>query len=66
LTTYQIAANQLTSGVRVPAKIVHAVTDVSDRHSAQRRNPLPICHQPPSTAPQNRQVKPRPDRSRSR
>jgi hypothetical protein len=58
LTTYQIAANQLTSGVRVPANIVPAVTEVSDRHTAHRRNPSRICHQPPSTTPQNRQVNP--------
>jgi PAB1-binding protein PBP1 len=66
LTTYQIAANQLTSGVRVPAKIVPAVTEVSDRQAEQRRSPSAICHQPPSTVPQKRQVKPAPQRSRSR
>jgi hypothetical protein len=60
LTTYQTAANQLTSGVRVPAKIVPAVTEVSDRQAAQRRSPSAICHQPPSTIPQKRQVKPAP------
>jgi hypothetical protein len=35
LTTYQIASNQLTSGVRVSAKIVPAVTDVSHRTEQQ-------------------------------
>src|SRR5438477_13027892 len=35
-TTYQTAANQLTNGVRVPPKIVPAVTELSDRHSRQR------------------------------
>jgi hypothetical protein len=53
LTTYQIAANQLTNGVRMPAKIVPAVTEVSERQAAQRRSPSAICHQPPSTPPQN-------------
>ena len=47
-----------TSGVRVPAKIVPAVTEVSDRQTAQRRNPSRICHQPASTAPQKRHVNP--------
>ena len=62
----QAAANQLTSGVRVPAKIVPAVTDVSERHTAQRRSPSPICHQPASTAPQKRHPNPRPHPSFSR
>jgi hypothetical protein len=53
LTTHQIAANQLTNGVRMPAKIVPAVTEVSERQAAQRRSPSAICHQPPSTPPQN-------------
>jgi hypothetical protein len=66
LTTYQTAANQLTNGVRVPAKIVPAVTEVSDRQAAQRRKPSAICHQPPSTTPQKRHVKHSPHRSRSR
>jgi hypothetical protein len=65
LTTYQTAANQLTSGVLVPAKIVPAVTEVSDRQTAQRRSPSAICHQPP-TEPQDRQTNPSPHRSRSR
>ncbi len=54
------AANQLTSGVRVPARIVPAVTDVSHRQARQRRSPSPICHQPPSTAPQNLHANRRP------
>ena len=54
------AEQQETSGVRVPAKIVPAVTDVAERHAAQRRSPSLICHQPPSTAPQKRQLKPSP------
>jgi hypothetical protein len=66
LTTYQTAANQLTSGVRVPAKIVPAVTDVSDRQLAQRHSPSPICHHQPSTAPQNRHTNPSRHRNRSR
>jgi hypothetical protein len=54
------------ASVRVPAKIVPAVTEVSDRQAAQRRSPSAICHQPPSTAPQKRQLKPSPQRSRSK
>jgi hypothetical protein len=65
LTTYQIAANQLTSGVRVPATIVPAVTEVSERQAAQRRSPSAICHQPSPAAPQKRQAKPGPQRRRS-
>lgn len=45
-------------GVRVPAKIVPAVTEVSARQAARRRRPSPICHQSPSTTPQKRQVNP--------
>jgi hypothetical protein len=66
LTTYQTVANQLVSGVRVPAKIVAAVTDVSRRHALQRRRPSALCHQPPSTTPQNRQTNPSLQRRRSR
>jgi hypothetical protein len=57
-TTYQIAANQLTSGVRVPAKIVPAVTDISERQAAHRRSQSRICHHPASSAPQNRHLNP--------
>jgi hypothetical protein len=65
LTAYQITANELTSGVWVPAKIVPAVTEVSERQAAQRRSPSAICHQPPPAAPQKRQAKPAPHRRRS-
>jgi hypothetical protein len=41
------------------------VTEVSERQAAQRRSPWAICHQPRSTAPQKRQRKPSPQRSRS-
>ena len=66
LTTYQTAANQLTTGVRVLSMIVPAVTDVSCRHAAQRRSPSPIRQYSPQTWPQNRHENPSPQRSRSR
>src|SRR5204862_4347769 len=46
LTTYPIAANQLTSGIRVLARIVPAVSNVSRRHAVQRRRPSPIRQYP--------------------
>ena len=39
LTTYQIAANQLVSGRRLPWKIVPAVTDVSWGPTLHLRSP---------------------------
>jgi hypothetical protein len=47
-------------------QIVPAVTEVSARQAAQRRSPSDISHQPPSNAPQKRQAKPGPHRSRSK
>ncbi len=35
-------------------------------HARQRRSPSAICHQPPTTAPQNLHTNPSPQRSRSR
>jgi hypothetical protein len=66
LTTYQAATNQLTSGVQVLSKIVPAVTEVSRRHDAQRRSPLPIRQYFPPTRLQKRQTNPLPQRSRSK
>jgi hypothetical protein len=42
LTTYQHAANHSISGVRAPAKIVPAVTELRLRHAVQRRRPSAI------------------------
>ena len=60
----QQAVNHTVSGVRVRSKIVPAVTDVHERHAAQRNRPSP-SRQPPRP-PQSGQTNPPGQRSHSR